>query len=95
MILGTKDKTEQLCPVEQGRPVSQSENSTGSPPKIIDRASLLSQAVQRNARHVWGERAAHQARASAASGALTTLLREMWTGSAIPSHVLRMTKQLI
>lgn len=95
MILGTKDKTEQLCPLEQGRPVSQSENITGSPPKTVDRASLLSQAVQRNARHVWGEQAAHQARGSTASGALTTLLREMWTGSAIPSHVLRMTKQLI
>lgn len=81
MFLGSKDKREQLCPVERGRPVSQGGNTTGSPPKNIDRASLLSQAVPRNVRHVWGERAARQAHASTASGALTVLLRETQTGS--------------
>lgn len=82
MFLGSKDKTEQLCPVEQGRPVSQGGNTAGSPPKNVDRASLLSQAVPRNVRHVWGEQAARQAHASTASGAVTARLRETQTGSA-------------
>lgn len=83
MFLGMKDQTERLCPAEQGRPVSQSENIPGSPPKNVDRASLLSVAMHRNARHVWGERAAHRAHTSTASGALTMLLREMPTASAV------------
>lgn len=54
MFLGKKDKTEQLCPVEQGRPVSQSENMSGRlSKKKLDRASLLSEAVYRNAQ-IWG-----------------------------------------
>lgn len=63
-----KGKTEKLCPVEQGRPVRQSEKIAGSPPKNVHRACLLSQAVHRNARHVWEERAARQAQAGAVMG---------------------------
>jgi len=63
----------------------QSENIAGSPPKNVDSASLLSQAVHRNAGHVWGERAAHQAHASAARGSLTTQLKKIPTGSAVSS----------
>lgn len=56
---------------EQGRPVSQRKNIAGSPPKHADSASLLSQAMQRNARCVWGARAAvaRQRSRSAASHA--------------------------
>lgn len=53
VLVGTLNKTVTV-PVEQGRPVSQSENIAGSPPKTTDSASLLSQALQRNARHAWG-----------------------------------------
>lgn len=61
MFLHTKDETEQLVSCRTRQTVSQRENIAGSSPKNIDRASLLSQAVYRNAEHVWGARAAHQA----------------------------------